>query len=118
MSPSIITIALYVISTAGGLVLLKLGSSSGAMIEFINGKLSLNPTPLNITGMLLYGVSFLLYMYLISKNDLGYIIPLTTGLVYALVYVASILVFKESFTVIKAVAIILIVVGIVLITHK
>ena len=118
MSPSKILIILYVISTAGGLILLKLGSTGGAVVELINGKLTSNLTLLNTTGILLYGLSFLLYLYLIAKNDLGYIIPLTTGLVYILVFIASVIVFRESFTLIKALAIILIVAGVILITNK
>ncbi len=118
MNTPIILIALYILSTSGGLILLKLGSATGAVIEFIGGKLSFNMSLLNIIGILLYGLSFMLYIYLIAKNDLGYIIPLTTALVYIIIFVASFIIFKESFTLIKVIAIILIMGGVLLITHK
>lgn len=109
---------LYVITTAAALVVLKLGSKDGAFAEFINGKLALHLTPYTIGGIVLYGTSFLLYMYLISKFDLGYIIPLTTALVYILIFIASFVIFKESFTAIKIAGIILIVIGVALLNIK
>ena len=109
---------LYVLTTSGGLVALKLGSGSGAFLEFISGKLVFNFSLMNLFGVLLYGVSFLLYIYLIAKNDLGYIVPLTTALVYAVVFIASFLIFKESFTFTKIAAIVLILSGLILLNIK
>ena len=113
-----ILIGLYVLITASALVVLKLGSKDGAFAEFINGKLALHLTPYTVSGVILYGISFLLYMYLISKFDLGYIIPLTTALVYILIFIASFVIFKEAFTAIKIAGIILIVIGVALLNIK
>jgi multidrug transporter EmrE-like cation transporter len=107
-------IALYVLTTSLALVILKLGAGSGAPIEFLNGKLALNLTLYTIFGIILYGISFILYMYLISKFDLGYIIPLCAAIVYVLIFFASFVIFKESFTAIKIAGIGLILVGLVL----
>lgn len=107
-------LALYVLATSGALVLIKLGSGSGAFAQIIDGKLSLNFNPSLTLGIISYGISFLLYMYLISKFDLGYIIPLTTALVYVLIFAASFLIFKETFTILKIAAITLIVLGVIL----
>lgn len=107
-------IASYVVSTAAGLVLIKLGSSSRAIIDIVDGKLGFHPTTLNVLGLILYGVSFVLYTYLVSKNDLGFIIPLTTAIVYILIFVASAIVFHESFTVLKMIGVALIFVGVTL----
>jgi drug/metabolite transporter (DMT)-like permease len=106
-----IIIGLYVLATSLALVVLKLGSKSGAPAELINGKLSFNLTPYTISGVILYGLSFLIYIYLISKYDLGYIIPLTTALVYILIFTASFIIFNEVFTVMKIIGIALIVCG-------
>lgn len=97
-----------------GLVVLKLGSAAGAPISIANSRLMFNLNPQAIAGLMLYGISFLLYIYLISKNDLGYIIPLTSAFVYVLVFLASWIVFKESFTMMKTLSIALIIGGIVL----
>ena len=113
-----ILIALYVLATSSALVVLKLGAKDGAPAEFLNGRIHLNITPYTLLGILLYGTSFVLYMYLISKYDLGYIIPLTTALVYILIFTASFFVFNEAFTAIKVAGIALIVIGLVLLNLK
>lgn len=110
--------ALYILITASALIVLKLGSKHGAVAQFIDGKLDLNINPLSLLGIFLYGVSFLLYMFLISKFDLGYIIPLTTAFVYILVFVASFIVFKETFTALKVAGIALIIIGVALLNMK
>lgn len=107
-------IAAYVIATAGGLVLLKLGTSGAGFLSIVDGKLTWNITLLTVLGILTYGVSFLLYIVLISKFNLGYIVPLTTALVYILVFSASYFIFKEHFTVLKVLAIVMIMGGVLL----
>lgn len=113
-----IIVSLYVLATSLALVALKLGSKSGAPAQFIDGKIHFNITPYTLTGIALYGISFILYMYLISKYDLGYIIPLTTALVYTLIFVASFIIFKEAFTVLKVIGIVLIVAGLIFLNLK
>lgn len=85
---------------------------------FLDNKLQLNLNPLILLGIFLYGLSFLVYMYLLSKYDLGYIIPLTTALVYILIFGASYFIFNEVFTAIKIAGIVLIVMGLVLLNLK
>ncbi|HEU5187046.1 MAG TPA: hypothetical protein VFT87_00940, partial [Candidatus Saccharimonadales bacterium] len=102
---------LYILSTTIGLVVLKLGTSSGLPISFEHGKLVFNLNLLVLTGLALYGISFFMYIYLISKNELGYIIPLAAAFVYLLIFVASFIVFKESFTATKITGIVLILAG-------
>lgn len=104
-------IFLYVATTSIGLITLKLSTTSGLPISYINDKLVYNFNLLNVLGILFYGISFLIYFYLISKFDLGYIIPLTTALVYTVIFVASFVIFKESFTAFKILGIGLILVG-------
>jgi drug/metabolite transporter (DMT)-like permease len=111
---SLLFLIVYVLSTSSGLVLLKLGSSNGAPISIIENSLKFNLNPSIIAGVLLYGLSFLLYIYLISKFDLGFIIPVTTALVYVLIFVASFLIFHEAFTIMKITAISLIIFGVIL----
>lgn len=109
---------LYVATTSLGLIILKLGTNSGLPISFAENKLHFNLTLYSVTGILLYGISFALYIYLISKYDLGYIIPLATAFVYIVIFLASYFIFHESFTLLKIFAIALIVSGIVLLSIK
>lgn len=111
-------IALYVALTSTGLIVLKLGSSANAIIEIIDGRLSFNINWLNVIGVILYALSFVLYLYIIAKNDLGYIVPLTTAIVYIIIFVASFVIFKETFTAIKIAGICLIAIGVILLNIK
>lgn len=109
-----IILLIYAVLTSSALVLLKLGSANGAPISFIEGKLHLNLGFYVISGIILYGLSFAVYTYLVSKNDLGYIIPVSTALVYVFIFLASFFIFKEVFTALKVVGIVLIFTGLVL----
>lgn len=110
----IILIAAYVLATSLGLIFIKLGSANGAPFSIIENSLKFNLNLPVISGMFLYGISFVLYIYLISKFDLGFIIPLTTALVYSLIFLASFIIFHETFTLIKIAAISLIIFGVIL----
>lgn len=111
---SVFLIILYIISSSSSLILIKLGSNIGAPISIVDNAMKFNLNTYSIIGLLLYGLSFPIYIYLISKYDLGFIIPIATAFVYIIIFTASFLLFKELFTVIKAVAISLIVLGVIL----
>lgn len=95
---------------------IKQGTENGLPIAINGAKLQFHLNFFSGIGVLLYGLSFLLYVYLISKFDLGYIIPLTTALVYAVVFIASYFLFKEVFTVAKIIGITLILSGVILLS--
>jgi drug/metabolite transporter (DMT)-like permease len=99
--------------SSAGLIFLKLGGQTGAPFSITDGKLHLNITVFLMIGLVFYVLSFLLYTYLIAKNDLGYIIPVSTALVYVFIFLASFLLFKEAFTALKIVGICLIFGGLV-----
>lgn len=107
-------LAAYAIATSLALIFLKLGTQSGAPVTYVDNKLHFNLGFYVVSGIILYGISFIIYTYLISKYDLGYIIPIATALVYVLIFVASFIIFKESFTMIKVLGISFILIGLVL----
>lgn len=111
-------LAIYVSITSLALIALKLGSKDGAPLHIVDGRLTFNLTPFSVTGILLYGMSFILYMYLLSKYDLGYIIPVTTALVYVVIFTASYFIFHEVFTVAKILGICLIMAGLIFLNIK
>jgi len=113
-----IIIALYVLTTSLALIVLKWGTQSGLPISYSDHKLHFNANPYSIAGILLYGISFLLYIYLISTYDLGYIIPLAAAFVYVLIFFGSYLVFHEVFTTTKIIGIALILGGIIFLNLK
>ena len=109
-----IILLIYALTSTSALVLLKLGSSAGAPVSLADGKLHFNLGLYVIAGIILYGLSFIVYTYLISKNDLGYIIPISTALVYVGIFFASYFIFKEAFTAVKIVGICFILGGVIL----
>jgi drug/metabolite transporter (DMT)-like permease len=113
-----ILIALYVLATSLALIFLKLGSGSGAPFAYTNNRFHFNLNWYISSAIILYGTSFLIYTYLISKYDLGYIIPLATAFVYVAIVTASYFIFHEIFTTAKILGIVLIVIGLVLLNLK
>lgn len=111
--PQLIILA-YAVTTSLALVFLKLGSTTGAPISFADNRLHFNLGFYVISGIFLYGLSFLIYTYLVAKYDLGYIIPVATALVYVFIFVASFIIFREAFTVLKIIGIAFILVGLAL----
>lgn len=113
-----LVLALYVLTGSLALVVLKLGTHTHLPVSFTNGKLGLNLNFYTVSGIALYGISFLFYTYLIAKNDLGYIIPLAAAFVYLLIFLASFFIFKETFTATKIAGISLILGGIILLNLR
>lgn len=112
-------LSLYVLTTSAALIVLKWGSKEGGPpIHSASGKLQFNINAYIISGIILFGISFMLYTYLIAKYDLGYIIPMTSAFVYVLVFTASYFIFNEVFTAFKIAGIVLIVAGLALLNVK
>ena len=112
----IVLILLYAITSVSALVMLKFAAKNGPLLQFIEGKVHLNLSSMAVFGVFSFGISFVLYTYLISKYDLGYIIPLLTALVYVLIFVASYFFFQESINIYKIFGVLLILSGITLLS--
>lgn len=101
----------YVVLSSTALIFIKLGAQAGRKSFNLLG------FDLNywfISGIMMYGISFLIYIYLISRYDLGFIIPLLAAFVYILVFFGAFFVLHEQFTLLKVAAIILILFGVIL----
>lgn len=115
---NIILIAVYIILTIGGVVLFKLGTQKDFLVSIATGIFTLKISLISIIGLVCYLCSFFMYMFLISKFDLTYIVPVTTGIVQVATFVLAIIIFKESVTVSKVVATGLILIGVILLNIK
>jgi len=114
----ILYIIFYLIFSISGLILMK----KGLMNTSLNGLAGLIKSLLNlkfllshlkfVLGILCYGLSFITWMFLLSKKDLSNIYPLTVGIVYALIMAASVVFFHEQFTLYKIIGVVLIGLGI------
>lgn len=111
-------IAVYLVLTVGGLTLVKLGSGGNALLSRVDDKFVWNIGIMTLLGLISYGLSFLLLMWLVSRLELSFIVPITTALGQVLIFIVAITVFKEQFTLLKLLAITLIVTGVVLLQIK
>ena len=66
-------------------------------------------------GLILYGASFFLYFFILSKIQLSVVYPIAAGSVLAIVSVAAHFIFKEMLTGVQVVGIFAILIGIILV---
>lgn len=110
-----ILIALYVIFAVGGSSLIKYGSLSKAAALFTLPIVNVGFSLVSFIGILCYGLSFVLYIILLSKFELSFISPLTVGLVYVLLMLTAAFFFQEQFTWLKLTGCMIILAGILMI---
>lgn len=108
-------IAVYVILSVSGLVCFKLGNEEALDFYVSSTFLSVKLSWLSILGLFIYVISFIIYMVLVSKNDFSYLMPVTTGAVYILTMLSSVLIFKENIHNIQLLGIALVFIGVLLI---
>lgn len=113
-----IIIAIYVLFSVSGVILFKLGSTDILALDISRTNFSLKISWLSVVGLVCYIISFLIYMGLVSKNNLSYLIPVVTGAVYLLTMLSSVLIFKENIQFFQLVGSLLILTGLVLMNVK
>lgn len=71
------------------------------------------------SGLVLHGISFFLYIYILSKLQLNVFYPIATGATIVMIAILSTLLLEEALTAMQMVGIVTIVVGIFLVflTH-
>ncbi len=114
MIMSILMMLIYVICSALGLILLKMGLSNKAIISYVSSCIEMRIPMLLLIGALLYIFSFLLNMLVISRFNLNFIYPISSGLIYILISILSVLLLKESINNIQIIGMGAILVGIII----
>jgi len=109
---------LYIILTVSGLILFKLGANSSQIGVVAKGILSIQISFTSLIGLFCYLGSFLIYLSLISKNTLTFLVPVMTGIVYISVLTASVLILKEKLTLFSVAGSLLILFGVILMVLK
>ncbi|WP_288394350.1 EamA family transporter [uncultured Vagococcus sp.] len=104
----------YVILSSSGIILFKLGSAE-LSIKMVSNQLNMNFPMMSVLGLMCYLISFILWMIIISKSDVSYIVPLGLGLTNVLILVGSMVVLKESINVYGIIGIVMILGGTLLI---
>lgn len=107
--------ALYIILASSGLILFKLGSTNGTQIKILS--FTINFSWKMLLGILCYGFSFLLWLYIVSQMNLTIAMPLSVALVNTLVIVESCLILKEKITLIQGIGIFIVIIGVITMTY-
>ncbi|BCA85452.1 hypothetical protein EsVE80_09750 [Enterococcus saigonensis] len=105
---------LYVVLSSMGIILFKLGSDQ-VSFEVTKHAIGLNLSFLSILGLICYVVSFLLWMIIISKNEVSYIVPVGLAATNVAILIASSLILGESISTIQIIGISVIILGVFLI---
>ncbi|MCL2859469.1 MAG: SMR family transporter [Oscillospiraceae bacterium] len=105
-------IAVYILLTTGGLVLMKLGNNAGT-IAIQNSTVNFSVNAISLVGLIIYIISFLMFTKIITTYDLSYIYPIVAGITQVLSLIAALLIFKEHITWLGVAGIVLVVAGIV-----
>lgn len=108
----------YVLLSASGLVLFKMGSQKGMEMGISGGFLNFKMSTISLLGMVCYILSFVLYLILVSKFDLNKIYPITTGCIFVCVMLGSFLVLKENIGIVQIIGSAAILIGVVLLAIK
>lgn len=107
---------IYILLTTGGLFCLKSGGDS--LLLSLKDGITFKMGFITALGFILYIFSFLLWQKLLATYDLSYIVPITTGIVQAIVLIISYFFFKESISVINVIGITFVIIGVILISIK
>lgn len=109
-------IIIYALLSSGGLTVVKYGVQNEASLFKFFGFLDVNFY--TILGIVMYGISFLIYMFLISKYNLIYIVPVTTAISYLFIFVVSIIFIKEPLNWLQIFGYFIVMLGVVFINVK
>lgn len=112
---NIVLILSSIIMGAVGQILLKVGANRlGSVSLTIGGLLSIAKNFYILIGLVLFGSSFLLWVKVLTRNDLSYVYPMVS-LSYVIIIFASRFLFGEPFTTSKMIGIAAIVGGVFII---
>jgi drug/metabolite transporter (DMT)-like permease len=112
----IILAILYLITSALGLLLFKMGNNQiKTIIYFQNGAVQFLISYMAILGMLCYIASFITFMILVTRHNLTYILPVLTGCVYILVFLGAVFILKEKVSLLTVAGSIITIIGVLMI---
>ncbi len=112
----ILLLTVYVCCSSGGLLLFKLGNNIQRIsVNISRLNFSATISLVSVAGLLLYVLSFVLFLVLSARYNLSYVFPIANGLVFLSIMCLSFIFFQEPFSFIKAIGGILILGGIIII---
>lgn len=104
----------YVILSASGLTIIKIGVNKGATLTLGKTGFSMELNWLLILGMALYIISFLTSMVVMKGMNLSLFYPISAGLIYIFICALSVTVLKEHITAKQLIGMAIILAGIII----
>lgn len=111
-------IAVYVMLSAGGLVLLKIGANRGIGISMKKSNIEVSLNLYLILGLMLYICAFVTSLIAMSNLNLNVFYPISAGLVYILVCFISYFGLKEPVNHMQLIGMLVILLGVILMNLK
>jgi len=123
MTQTLVILGFAVLTFVGAQLSLKKGVLALGSLEFSFSKvlfviLQLFQNPWISIGLILYGISFLFWLFLLSRLQLNIIYPIASSLNIAIIAVISWALFKESLSPVQIVGVAVIIVGIFFLAPK
>lgn len=94
------------------------GGISGSKASLIAELLKVVFNPLIILGLVLYGLSFLIWLRVLTFNDLSRSYPIFASIVFLFTTVGSMIFLKENITLMRIVGIVVILAGIYIVAAR
>ena len=111
-----VVLFIYLMSSTLGMVFIRMGAAGNAL-ALSRESLSFSLSHFTWIGVLLYVVSFLLWVYILQRFNLSYISPLMAGISYITIALASYFILHEHITPMQLVGMIVIIVGVLLMNY-
>ena len=109
-----IILIIYVLFSASGVIFFRLGSEKEFSLAVSAASFSLKVSWFSVIGLVCYLCGFLLFMWLISKYQVSYLVPVTGGMYYIVILGASMLFLHERLSTVQLIGVVTIIVGIML----
>ncbi|MGI6329236.1 MAG: hypothetical protein ACOXZR_00040 [Bacilli bacterium] len=109
--------AIYVLLSAGGLILFKLGSKD-LIFNVVNGQFNILFNWYLVCGALSYLFSFFIWLYIITQMKISLALPISVGLVNIFVLIGASLIIGETVNVSQWIGVIIIIIGLIVLNFE
>ena len=110
-----ILIGIYILCSALGLVLMKYGINKNFSLNVNMKAIHFEISVISLFGIILYIISFLLSLIIMSKSDIMFFYPISAGMIYVLICVIGVVFLHEAVSIKQWIGIALILSGVVFI---
>lgn len=109
---------IYIFFSVTGLTCIKLGSGQTDNKWFSVPFLQIGISRITLLGILCYGISFCLYLSVISNFQLGIVVPVIGGIVNIAILLVCIFILKENLSANMIIGAVFIIIGILIMNIK